>query len=282
MCQLFGLSCNTASSVTVAFTGLSARGGRTGEHSDGFGLAFHDGVGCRLFIDENRASDSALAVFLRRLPIRAGTVLAHVRKATQGPVQLANCHPFLREWGGRYWSFCHNGNLLDFSPRLNGIHLPVGNTDSERAFCWLLQQLRERFRTRPAEGWRAFAPVLAELADQIARFGTFNFLLSDGQALYAYCGTQLSWLRRAHPFPVAQLVDDDLILDLRAANNPNDRMVLVATDPLTRNEPWSAFEPGPLRVFVRGDEVWPGAAEPTAQLLAERTNPVRRRLAATA
>jgi predicted glutamine amidotransferase len=178
MCQLFGLSCNTASSVTVAFTGLSARGGRTGEHSDGFGLAFHDGVGCRLFIDENRASDSALAVFLRRLPIRAGTVLAHVRKATQGPVQLANCHPFLREWGGRYWSFCHNGNLLDFSPRLNGIHLPVGNTDSERAFCWLLQQLRERFRTRPAEGWRAFAPVLAELADQIARFGTFNFLLS--------------------------------------------------------------------------------------------------------
>jgi glutamine amidotransferase len=261
MCQLFGLSSSSPSAVTFSFTGLSARGGRTGTHADGFGLAFHDGADCRVFIDEGRASDAPLAGFLRAFPIRARTVLAHVRRATQGPVQLANCHPFVREWGGRYWSFCHNGDLVDFAPRLRGVFLPVGSTDSERAFCWLLQELRRRFRRPPAGGWRDLAPAIAELAGRIGTHGAFNFLLSDGDALYVHCGSQLAWVRRAHPFATAQLVDEDLTLDLGAANGPGDHMVLVATEPLTRNEGWSTLSRGELRVFVRGKEVWRGQGD---------------------
>ncbi|MEO6410105.1 MAG: class II glutamine amidotransferase, partial [Burkholderiaceae bacterium] len=126
MCQLFALSSNVPSAVTFSFTGFSARGGATGEHGDGFGLAFHDGVDFRHFVDAGRASDSALADFLRRHPIRARTVLGHIRKATQGAVQPANSHPFVREWQGRHWSFCHNGDLKDFRPRLTGSVMPVG------------------------------------------------------------------------------------------------------------------------------------------------------------
>jgi glutamine amidotransferase len=280
MCQLFGLSCSAPTAVTFSFTGLSARGGRTGEHADGFGLAFHDGIDCRLFIDEGRASDSALAAFLRSFPIRARTVLAHVRKATQGSVQLANCHPFVREWGGRYWSFCHNGDLIDYVPALNGVHLPVGTTDSERAFCWLLQELRERFLEPPANGWRDCAPVIQELAARIGSHGTFNFLLSDGHALYAHCGSQLAWVPRAHPFPTVQLVDEDLALDLNTANDPADRMVLVATEPLTSNEQWSSFQRGELRVFVHGEEVWCGNAAMTPCAGLNRQREARSDLAA--
>ncbi|MEX8518338.1 MAG: class II glutamine amidotransferase [Leptothrix sp. (in: b-proteobacteria)] len=256
MCQLFALSCNVPSAVTFAFTGFSARGGHTGDHADGFGLAFHDGSCCRLFIDDDRASDSALADFLRHHPIRARTVLAHIRKATQGPVQLSNCHPFVREWQGRHWSFCHNGDLKDFQPRLAGNYLPVGHTDSERAFCWILQELRRRFGTRHMPDWTQMAPVMAELTDRIARHGRFNFLLSDGETLYAHCSTRLFWLQREHPFPTAHLVDHDLALDLSVANGPNDRMVLVATEPLTRNEAWVPFAAGELQVFVAGEAVW--------------------------
>jgi predicted glutamine amidotransferase len=260
MCQLFALSCNVPSAVTFSFTGFSSRGGRTGEHADGFGLAFHDGNACRHFIDEQPASDSALAEFLRRHPIRARTVLAHIRKATQGPVHLANCHPFVREWHGRQWSFCHNGDLKDFHPRLSGSHRPVGGTDSERAFCWILQELRRRFRGRQAPGWQQLAPAIAELADRIAPHGRFNFLLSDGEAIYAHASTRLFWLQREHPFPTAHLVDHDLSLDLSVANGPDDRMVLVATEPLTRNEPWQPFGAGELQVFVAGEPVWKRAA----------------------
>jgi glutamine amidotransferase len=265
MCQLFALSCNVPSAVTFSFTGLSARGGATGEHADGYGLAFHDDGVCRQFIDEGRASDSALAGFLRQHPIRARTVLAHIRKATQGAVQLSNCHPFVREWQGRHWSFCHNGDLTNFHPRLTGSYMPVGSTDSERAFCWILQELRRRFGVRQAPGWAQVAPVLAELADRIAVHGRFNFLLSDGQALYAHASTRLFWLQRSHPFQTAQLVDHDLTLDLSVANQPGDRMVLITTEPLTRNEPWVAFATGEVQVFVAGERVWSRAAAGVGQ-----------------
>ena len=281
MCQLFALSCNAPSAVTFSFTGLSARGGHTGEHADGYGLAFHDDKVCRHFIDEGRASDSALADFLRRHPIRARTVLAHIRKATQGAVQLSNCHPFVREWHGRHWSFCHNGDLEGFHPRLSGTCLPVGSTDSERAFCWMLQELRRRFRSRRVPGWEQLAPVVAELADQIAAHGRFNFLLSDGQALYAHASTRLHWLQRAHPFRTAHLVDHDLTLDLSIANGPDDRMALIATEPLTRNEPWVPFGAGELQVFVNGEPAWRRAPTPSRPLALEAPSAGGRELIAT-
>ena len=256
MCQLFALNSNTPSAATFSFTGLSARGGATGDHVDGFGLAFHDGRACRLFVDAQRASDAALADFLRRHPIHARTVLAHVRKATQGAVRMENCHPFVREWNGRHWAFCHNGDLKRFAPRLNGSHLPVGDTDSERAFCFLLQELRRRLPRREAGDWRRVALLLAELADRVARHGAFNFLLADGERLYAHASTRLHVLQRRHPFVRAHLVDHDLVLDLAQANGPDDRMVLLATEPLTRNEPWQPLEAGELRVYAAGEEVW--------------------------
>lgn len=266
MCQLFALSSNVPTAVNFAFTGFSARGGQTGEHADGFGLAFHDADGCRVFLDADRACDSPLAEFLRRQPIRARQVLAHVRRATQGPVRLANCHPFVREWQGRHWTFCHNGDLQDFHPRLNGSFLPVGQTDSEHAFCWMLQELRRRFGTRRPPGWHDVAVEVARLARRIARHGRFNFLLCDGEALYAHASTRLFWTARAQPFPTVHLVDHDLSLDLSTGNAPDDRMVLVATEPLTRNEAWTPFAPGELQVIVAGRAVWRSveAANPQA------------------
>ena len=264
MCQLFALSASAPTSVVFSFTGLSARGGDTGDHADGFGLAFHDGAACRLFVDEHRASDSALAEFLRQHPIRAHTVLAHIRKATQGAVEIANCHPFVRVWQGRQWSFCHNGDLQGFQPRLDAGHRPVGSTDSERAFCWMLQELRRRFRGAAAPAWPQLAPVLADLADRLAVHGSFNFLLSDGEALYVHGATRLFWLQRRHPFGAAQLVDRDVVLDLGLSNGEGDRMAVVATEPLTRNEPWTAFGAGEMRVFVAGETVWQRSPRPVA------------------
>jgi predicted glutamine amidotransferase len=254
MCELFALNASTPTAATFSFSGFSARGGDTGDHADGWGMGFHDGHDCRLFIDTGRACDAPLAEFLRRHPLRARTVLAHVRKATQGAVALANCHPFQREWLGRHWLFCHNGDLQDFRPELDGSFLPVGSTDSEWAFCWLLQQLRREFQQPP--GWAVLAPVLAELVAQVARHGRFNLLMSDGFALYAHASNKLAWLQRQHPFARAKLVDRQLEIDLAEANAPGDRMVLLATAPLTEGEHWQTFLPGELRVFELGRCVW--------------------------
>jgi glutamine amidotransferase len=260
MCQLFALNSNVPTAATFSFAGFSARGGATDHHVDGWGMAFHDGDRCRVFRDAGRACDAPLADFLRRHPVRSRQVLAHVRKATQGAVALANCHPFQREWAGRTWLFCHNGDLQDFHPLLDARHHPVGQTDSERAFCWLMQQLQQHFEQRsfPARppGWRELAPVLADLLPQVAGHGPFNMLLSDGNALYAHASTRLAWLARAHPFGRVRLIDCALELDLASANAPGDRMVVVATAPLTTGEAWTAFQPGELQVFAEGRSVW--------------------------
>jgi predicted glutamine amidotransferase len=256
MCQLFALESNAPTAATFSLSGFAARGGQTAEHVDGFGVAFHEASGCRVFVDAGRASDSPLAEFLCRHPIRAQRIVAHIRKATQGPVGLVNCHPFRRDWWGRSWTFCHNGDLKGFRPRLDGPFVPVGQTDSERAFCWLLQQLRASLGDAAAPHWSKAAPVLAELSADIARHGAFNFLLCDGEALYAHATHRLHWLERSHPFGRVRLVDRDLEIDLSQANGPEDRMVLVATEPLTHGEPWSAFEPGELQVFADGRRRW--------------------------
>src|SRR5437868_13865160 len=145
MCQLLGMSCNGSSAITFSFTGFAARGGRTADHTDGWGIAFYERSGCRVFIDDQAASQSKLAEFVRDYPIKSKIVLAHIRMATQGDVSLANCQPFQREWLGQTWLFAHNGDLKNFHPQLTGAYLPVGSSDSEKAFCWLMQQLRERF-----------------------------------------------------------------------------------------------------------------------------------------
>ena len=250
MCQLLGMNCNTPTDVQFSFTGFAQRGGRTDHHADGWGIAFFEGRGLRHFVDPAPACDSPVAELIRRYPIKSRNVIAHIRKATQGEVRLQNCHPFVRELWGRYWVFAHNGDLKDFRPRLHGHFRPVGNTDSEHAFCWLMQELAKSHAGVPSV--QELTLTLRELAPQAARHGTFNFLLSNGEALWAHASTLLHHVARRHPFTHAQLADEDVSVDFAQHTTPQDRVAVVATTPLTTNEAWVAFAPGELRVFVDG------------------------------
>ena len=145
MCQLLGMNCNVPTDICFSFEGFHARGGLTDHHRDGFGVAFFEGQGCRVFLDSKSTIESPVADLVRRYPIHSKNVIAHIRKATQGKVELQNCHPFQRELWGRYWIFAHNGNLENFQPEGLEFFSPVGQTDSERAFCYLLDWLRKAF-----------------------------------------------------------------------------------------------------------------------------------------
>jgi predicted glutamine amidotransferase len=247
MCQLLGLNANTPTDLVFSFTGFAHR---AEEHKDGFGIAFFEGPGARLFVDPVSAQWSPVAEMVRRYPIHSRHIIAHIRKATQGQVALENTHPFMRELWGRYWVFAHNGNLVDFHPKLHAAYRPVGRTDSERAFCWLLQELAKNHASLPSV--EHLTQTLAELAAVPARHGTFNFLLSHGEALWAHCSTQLHYVERAHPFPSAQLQDADVTVDFSAHTTPSDRVAVVVTQPLTTNEAWQALGPGEMAVFVDG------------------------------
>jgi len=250
MCQLLGMNANTPTDVTFSFSGFAQRAGNTADHSDGWGIAFFEDKGLRHFVDHQRAVDSPVAELIRRYPIQSRNVIAHIRKATQGSVSLQNCHPFVRELWGRYWVFAHNGDLKEFRPRLHAHFQPVGSTDSEHAFCWIMQELAKSHAGVPSIA--ELTLTLRELAARIAPHGTFNFLLSNGQALWAHASTQLYYIERRHPFSQAQLCDEDLRIDFSAHTTPQDQVAVVVTAPLTTNEEWTAFQSGELRVFVDG------------------------------
>ena len=250
MCQLLGMNCNTPTDVTFSFAGFAQRGGRTDHHVDGWGIAFFEGSGARLFIDPSAAADSPVAELIRNYPIKSRNVISHIRKATVGAVMLENCHPFVRELWGRYWVFAHNGDLKDYAPRLHGHFRPVGSTDSEQAFCWLMQELaKSHARVPPVD---ELTRTLRELMPQVARHGTFNMLLSNGEALWAHASTKLCYIVRQHPFASARLADEELAVNFAEQTTPDDRVAVVATTPLTLDEQWTPFEPGELKVFVDG------------------------------
>jgi glutamine amidotransferase len=245
------MNCNVPTDIVFSFTGFAHRGGRTDTHHDGWGIAFFEGAGVRHFVDHQAAVASPIAELIKQYPIKSTNVIAHIRKATQGRVALENCHPFVRELWGRYWVFAHNGDLKQFDPVLDGPYRPVGNTDSERAFCFLLQELRARFGDRPP-GRDALRGALAELVRIVALHGTFNIMLSDGTELFAHCSTKLCYVVRQYPFDTACLSDEDLSVDFSKVTTPRDRVAIIVTEPLTTNETWTDFAPGELKLFVDG------------------------------
>ena len=232
MCQLLGMNCNVPTDICFSFTGFQARGGVTDVHRDGWGIAFFEGRGVRVFLDPQPSCESPVAELVRHYPIRSLNVIAHIRKATQGAVGLENTHPFMRELWGRYWIFAHNGNLVEYVPELDGNFLPVGQTDSELAFCHLLQTLRLRFPAGPPDRL-ALREALEEFAALVRPHGPFNFMLSNGDCLFAHRSTELHYIVRQAPFTVAHLKDQDVAVDFSELTTPEDRVAPVSYTHLT-------------------------------------------------
>ncbi len=253
MCELLAMSANVPTDIRFSFSALSQRGGVTGKHTDGWGISFYEDKGCRSLHDPNPSAHSELAKFLRAYPIKSRIVIAHVRKANRGRVALENTHPFIREMWGQNWSFAHNGQLKGIKKRALGQYEPVGATDSEHAFCWLLHQLRQMYPTRPSDYKleRAFSELFASLRE----LGVFNALLSDGRTLYTSCSTKLCYIRRAAPFGRASLIDEDMEVDFAAETSPDDKVIVIASQPLTSNETWTHFTAGSTVIFRDGDVI---------------------------
>ncbi|MBP6012110.1 MAG: class II glutamine amidotransferase [Alphaproteobacteria bacterium] len=176
MCELFALSANATVDVKLSLGALARHGGGTGPHRDGWGVAFGDGKDFRLFKEAGPAWNSPLIECLAAHPVRSRTVLAHIRHATRGPVAAENTQPFVRELGGMLRVFAHNGNLgaadpADASrvPRF----MPVGETDSEAAFCSLLNEATgEPAKPLPFE-------LFARFAKRARDKGPANFIYAE-------------------------------------------------------------------------------------------------------
>ena len=251
MCQLLAMNCNTPTDICFSFEGFCERSGVTDEHKDGWGIAFFEDQACRLFIDTKPAVESPISNLVKSYPIKSLNVIAHIRKASIGKVELANTHPFQRELWGMNWIFAHNGDLWDFAPKHNGRFLPIGTSDSENAFCYILEHFEKKYASYP--GLETLYKDLEELGNEIAKFGTFNFLLSNGEGLLARNSTKLCYIVRQAPFAEAHLLDKDYTINFSEHTTKDDRVAIIATEPLTDNETWTHFKEHQLILFKNGE-----------------------------
>lgn len=254
MCQLLGMNCNTPTDILFSFEGFRRRGGVTDVHVDGFGIAFFEGKGVRIYQDDRPSASSPVADLIKSYQIKSKNVIAHIRKATHGQVSLANTHPFMRELWGEYWLFAHNGHLQSpeilFADSQQQYYRPVGITDSEQTFCYILENLRQKYDQKPND--EILFHEIKLLTEKIRTAGIFNFTLTNGDWMIAHANTLLHYIVRKAPFGEAKLLDDDVNIDFAAVTTPNDRVAVIATLPLTCNEHWTQLAQNELLMFKEG------------------------------
>jgi len=221
------------------------------EHPDGWGVAVYGG-GTGWVLGKEPLSAFNDPRFTEVAEASRGEVLvAHIRRRTVGPISTENTHPFR---SGR-WVFAHNGTINDIA-HLRTAASPArlaevkGSTDSELLFAYLLTHLDAAAPTAPGERPPASGPdVDAAITGAVvllaARpdFGAFNFLLTDGETLYAFrLGRTLHVLERTEDgAPPGRAVGDVAPGDARARQPGQRRAVLVASEPIT-DEAWVTVE----------------------------------------
>ncbi len=189
MCELFCLSSHHPTRATFSLKKFAERGGLGGHSIDGWGLAAYDGRDVRLYKEPEPAGSSAWLDFIQSRRLPAHLLISHIRHATRGSLTLANTQPFIRELGGRTHVFAHNGRLDDIDARVGnrtGRFSPLGDTDSEIAFCLLLEAMAAIWRDGCAPPIDARLAVFADFAAKTRPLGPANFLYSDGEVTFAH------------------------------------------------------------------------------------------------
>jgi predicted glutamine amidotransferase len=258
MCELFGLSGRLPTTVSLSIRVLERHGSHTSGLDDGWGVAFHAGDDALLVKQPGPADESPWIDFLARHPIRTRIVVSHIRRATQGEVSLRNTQPFMRELGGRMHVFAHNGRLTGIERRVAGASRrfrPVGSTDSEVAFCMLLDRL--------APLWDAGTPSAAQRLQEIASvaevlrtLGPANFLYADGGLLVAHAHRRTQrdgsiappglWIPHR-----SCAVDPDALASAGVTLDGSQLVTLFASVPLT-DEAWRPLQEGEIAVARDG------------------------------
>lgn len=273
MCELLALSTSQPARLTFSLHILASRGGAAGTTHDGWGVAFYQGKDVALFREPLAAEGSPLVNYLETQGPSTHLAISHIRHATQGEVSLPNTQPFVRELGGRTHVFAHNGDLpgIESCKTLApGIYRPVGQTDSEHAFCALMERLRTLWSGDTLPSMDARLSLLASFADDLRALGPANFLYADGDTLFAHGHKRLQsgtghagppglWMLQRHCASADTPPDHQAGV---AVAQEERGSLLIASVPLN-NEDWKPLAEGELVAVRHGELLERRAAKTT-------------------
>jgi predicted glutamine amidotransferase len=220
--------------------------------------------------------ESELSLRVRDL-VRSKVVISHIRYASGGSHVPVNTHPFELPLDPRKnsvqeksWIFAHNGTIglsRDKLGQINDERFPLkdvrphGSTDSEYAFCYIMEKLREAYVNNEChlaveEKIRLIQQAANAIDDKCPK--SMNFLLSDGYRIFAYYSGYdgsggLWYVLRRPPHKNPELVDSKDGQKIFLEKSENEFAAIIATRKLTEpSETWRNFERRSMHCFEDG------------------------------
>jgi transglutaminase-like putative cysteine protease/predicted glutamine amidotransferase len=235
----------------------------SGSHSHGWGFGWYpdDHLSAMLTKDPGARGEQVIVDAITDWSsFRSTTFFFKVHGASEG-YNHTQTQPFSRSFAGRDWLFLHNGDLN--KAELENLHgrqtrllEPLGNTDSELAFCNLLAQLQ-------LGDARRIADVIAEnLHDWFKRFdnlGSSDMFLSDGESIVCFHGThspkQMYYKRVQPPENQNLFVSEAAEISLNDPRDTYRTALIISSSPFSQGE-WSQMQPGQMLIIRRGAIIW--------------------------
>ena len=263
MCELFAISSRRPTTVTFSLETLSRHGRADRPIGDGWGVGFYDGPDARVLREPSAIYESPWVKFIEQHGPKSNLVISHIRRVSTGSKRLADTHPFLRPLGGRMHMFAHNGNaegIFDNPKLVPGDNRPIGGTDSEFAFCALLNRLRNLWSGSEPPSPSDRHAVVSAFAVDLQTLGPANFLYADSELLFVFSDRRrqsdgrfvppgLHVLQRECEEPLGTIGGDGVAVESEAQT-----ILLIASVPLT-DEPWRPLYEGELMMIRNGNIV---------------------------
>ncbi|MCX5744982.1 MAG: class II glutamine amidotransferase [Proteobacteria bacterium] len=262
MCRLFGFRSVIRSQVHRSLVASeNALGQQSANHPDGWGVAYYVDGAPHVTKSPGHALSDTLFHRVSGV-VSSETVLAHVRKATQGGSgSVLNCHPF--QYGR--WVFAHNGDVPRFGTWREALVAEVnptlrpfilGETDSEVLFFMFLSRLAahgrldkphvvddviDALRTTFVDAQRICQPL--EGNEQLL----FTAIVTDGSTMVAHQGgKELRWSSHKQ-----RCGDRDNCSSLSPeceapSKSGHVNHLIFSSEVLQGENVWSSMEPGEL------------------------------------
>jgi len=253
MCELLALSSRHPTAVTLSLSAFAQHRGS----ADGWGVAFHDTGDVRLYKEPELAAESQWLELIQQRGLAASLILAHIRHATRGHRTLANTQPFTRELGGRMHVFAHNGRFDSIEDDHAGDwrrFRPIGETDSEIAFCILLERMVPLWDGDTLPPLDLRLATFEQFAAEMRALGPANILYWDGDTLFVHGHRRIQGDGRvAAPglWRLSRQCHCDSSAPAPKTGAGKQRVALFASVPLS-GEPWEPLDEGAVLALRHG------------------------------
>lgn len=204
------------------------------EHPDGWGIGWWSAEGNPLLVRSAGAAHAEAEFVQNAENVSATAVIAHIRKASVGPIHLDNAHPF--RWGP--WLFAHNGTVAHFDRHRSAIEraidpafadVVIGDTDSARCFGLFLTHLSRLADPSGNVAMEALARALGQTVHAVAGItdpgaevpSATTFLVGNGRLMLACRRGRTLWYAP----------------HLGEAGGPVER-ITIASERVCPKEPW--------------------------------------------